>query len=75
MKAKQLKNGTWSISGITTETIEDIHKMILFGKMVDNSYCHNVEEIRKKIDELRKDEDFNQNIGLVEFFFRCLTNK
>ena len=74
MKAKQNKNGEWTISGIKSNEIVAISEMIQFGKECEMGYGYNIEKMRAQIDDLRNREVWNRCIRL-EFLLRCLSDE
>lgn len=74
MKAKELKNGTYTISGITKEEIIAMADYMAFAKRAEHGYMHNVEEMRKIIDEIRENGTA-EKICTMEFLFRCMADK
>lgn len=72
MKARQLKNGSWNFSGVSSETIVAIAKVLKFAHEAEMHYGYNIEELRSMIDDLRNDGDTLALVGNVEFFARCL---
>ncbi len=73
MKAKELKNGTYTISGITKEEIIAMADYMAFAERAEHGYMHNVEEMRKRIDEIRENGT-TEKIYMMEFLFRCMAN-
>lgn len=71
MKAKQLKNGTWTISGVSSETIVAVEKVLAFA-LKDDIACMSQEELRKKIEELRYDGNTFSLAFLFEGLFDCI---
>jgi len=57
MKAKQLKDGSWTISGVATTELEALSKVLEFARCAEGAYGNHIEEERRAIDKLRKDED------------------
>ena len=74
MKAKQNKNGEWTISGIKSNEIVAISEMIQFGKECEMGYGYNIEKMRAEIDDLRNREVWNR-CGRLEFLLRCLSDE
>lgn len=74
MKAKQNKNGEWTISGIKSNEIVAISEMIQFGKECEMGYGYNIEKMRAEIDNLRNREVWNR-CGRLEFLLRCLSDE
>lgn len=73
MKAKELKNGAYTISGITKEEIIAMADYMAFAERAERGYMHNVEEMRKRIDEIRENGT-TEKIYMMEFLFRCMAN-
>ena len=74
MKAKQNKNGEWTISGIKSNEIVAISEMIQFGKECEMGYGYDIEKMRAEIDDLRNREVWNR-CGRLEFLLRCLSDE
>lgn len=74
MKAKQNKNGEWTISGIKSNEIVAISEMIQFGKDCEMHYGYNIEEMRAKINDIRDREVWN-GCTRLEFLLRCLSDE
>ena len=62
MKAKQFKNGTWTISGISSEEISALSKILSFARRAECACGNHPEEERKAVFALREDGD---TLGLV----------
>lgn len=73
MKAEELKNGTYTISGVTKEEIIAMADYMAFAEMAEHGYMHNVEEMRKRIDEIRENGT-TEKISMIEFLFSCMAN-
>jgi len=74
MKAKQNKNGEWTISGIKSNEIVAISEIIQFGKECEMNYCYNIKKMRAKIDDIRDHEVWSKCTRL-EFLLRCLSDE
>ena len=75
MKAKQLKNGHWTISDISSEKIVALAKMLSFEHNAEGACGNHPEEEREAVMALRKD---GNTLGVVyewEFFMRCLKDE
>lgn len=74
MKARQNRNGQWTISGITSEEIVAISEMIQFGNYCNNQYGYGIVEMQKKIDDLRNRGVWGM-CSRVEFLLRCISDQ
>jgi len=74
MKAKQNKNGEWTITGIKSNEIVAISEMIQFGKECEMGYGYHIEEMRAKINDIRDREVWSKCTRL-EFLLRCLSDE
>lgn len=72
MKAKQFKNGTWTISGISSEEISALSKILSFARRAECACGNHPEEERKAVFALREDGDTLGLVYLWDFFMRCL---
>jgi hypothetical protein len=72
MKAKQLNNGRWTISDISSEKIVALAKILSFAHNAECACGNHPEEERMAVLALRED---GNTLGLVSewnFFIRCL---
>lgn len=74
MKAKQNKNGEWTISGIKSNEIVAISEMIQFGRKCEMGYGNHIEKMRAEIDDLRS-RDVWFRCGKLEFLLRCISGE
>jgi hypothetical protein len=72
MKARQLKNGSWTISEVSSETIVALAKVLKFANETEMSFGYNIEDMRRTIKELRADGDTLSLVHTFEFFVRCI---
>lgn len=56
LKAKKLKNGTFTISGITENEMKAIAEILQFAEIAEQRYENHPEETRKDIEALRGNE-------------------
>lgn len=74
MKAKQLKNGRWTISDVSSEQIVALAKVLSFAHNAECACGNHPAEEREAVMALRQD---GNTLGVVyewEFFMRCLKN-
>jgi len=72
MKAKQLKNGCWTISDISSEKIVALAKVLSFAHNAECACGNHPDEEREAVLALRED---GNTLGIVrewEFLMRCL---
>lgn len=72
MKARHLKNGSWTISEVSSETIVALAKVLKFAKETEMSFGYNIENMRRTIKELRADGETLSLVNTFEFFVRCI---
>lgn len=72
MKARQLKNGSWTISEVSSETIVALAKVLKFANETEMHFGYNIEGMRRTIKELRADGDTLSLVHNFEFLVRCL---
>ncbi len=72
MKARQFKNGKWTISDITSEDIVALAKMLRFAKRAEMDCGNHPVEEKEAVKILREDGDTLSIVSKWEFFTRCL---
>lgn len=72
MKARQLKNGSWTISEVTSEEIVALAKVLSFAHNAECACGNHPEEERAAVLALREDGDTLAQVYTWEFFTRCL---
>lgn len=72
MKAKQLKNGSWTISGISSEEIVALADFLAFARCAEQACGNHPVEEKEAVLRLREQDGTLEHSYTFEFFFRCL---
>jgi len=72
MKARQFKNGYWTISNVTSEEIVALAKILKFAENAEHACGNHPAEEKEAVKALRADGNTLVTVSNWEFFMRCL---